>query len=126
MRTSATGARIVPLDSQIVEEVFQKAQLLIAGYDDELARELPQGVEIFDAHVHLGHDIDGMTGVYEDLERIQAHYRVARAFMFCLDEPDRHPGFRAGNDRTLEFAARSEGRLIPFVRLDLTESPLEE
>jgi hypothetical protein len=46
--------------------------------------------------------------------------------MFGLDEPDRHPGFRAGNDRTLAFAERSNGRLIPFVRLDLTESPIEE
>jgi hypothetical protein len=46
--------------------------------------------------------------------------------MFCLDEPDRHPAFRAGNDRTLEFARRSGGRLVPFVRLDLTESPIEE
>jgi hypothetical protein len=46
--------------------------------------------------------------------------------MFCLDEPDRHPGFRAGNDRTLEFAARSDGRLIPFVRLALDEGPIEE
>ena len=34
-------------------------------------------------------------------------------------EPDRHPGFRAANDRTLAFAERSNGRLIPFVRLDL-------
>ena len=46
--------------------------------------------------------------------------------MFCLDEPDRHPGFRAPNDRTLEDANASEGRLIPFVRLDLDEDPIEE
>src|SRR6202162_1315685 len=81
---------------------------------------------MFDAHVHLGNDIDGMRGVYEELERSLDHYEVSRAFMFCMDEPDRHPGFRAPNDRTLEYAERSEGRLIPFVRLDLTESPIEE
>ena len=46
--------------------------------------------------------------------------------MFCLDEPDRHPGFRAGNDRTLEFASESNGRPIPFVRLDLTEDLIGE
>src|SRR6185437_9261869 len=40
--------------------------------------------------------------------------------------PDRHPGFQAGNDRSLEFAGRSEGRLIPFVRLALDEDPIEE
>jgi uncharacterized protein len=109
-----------------VDEVLNRAQSLIAGYDDELARELPDGAEIFDAHVHLGHDIDGMTGVYEDLERINNRYGISRCFMFCMDEVDRHPSFRAANNRTLDHAARSECRLIPFVRLDLAEAPVEE
>jgi uncharacterized protein len=109
-----------------VEDVLERAQSLIAGYDQELARELPADVEIFDAHVHLGHDIDGMTGVYEDLERINDRYRISRCFMFCMDEVDRHPAFRAANDRTLAHAQRSEGRLVPFVRLDLAEGPVEE
>jgi predicted TIM-barrel fold metal-dependent hydrolase len=109
-----------------VEEVLQRAQSLIAGYDDELTREVPEGAEIFDAHVHLGHDIDGMTGVYEDLERVNESYGISHAFMFCMDEIDRHPAFRAANDRTLAYAERSGGRLIPFVRLDLSEEPIEE
>ena len=46
--------------------------------------------------------------------------------MFCLDEPDRHPSFSAANDRTLAFAERSNGRFVPFVRLDLTEEPIAE
>ena len=46
--------------------------------------------------------------------------------MFCLDEPDRDPGFRAPNDRTLEHARRADGRLVPFVRLDLTHDPIGE
>jgi uncharacterized protein len=108
-----------------MEDALERSQRLMEFWDDELRRELPE-TPIFDAHVHLGHDIDGMVGVYEDLERIHARYGIERAFMFCLDEPDREPGFRAGNDRTLEFAARSDGRLIPFVRLDLTAEPIEE
>jgi len=109
-----------------VEDVLERAQSLIAGYDEELARELPENVEIFDAHVHLGHDIDGMTGIYEDLERINERYRISRCFMFCMDEVDRHPAFRAANDRSLAYAERSNGKLIPFVRLDLTEEPIDE
>ena len=108
-----------------MEQEFDRAQELIASYDDELRRLVPDG-EIFDAHVHLGNDIDGMRGIYEELERSMERHDVSRAFMFCMDEPDRHPAFRAPNDRTLEYAKRSEGRLIPFVRLDLTESPIEE
>jgi uncharacterized protein len=46
--------------------------------------------------------------------------------MFCLDEADREPAFSVPNDRTLAFAERAQGRLVPFVRLDLTAQPLEE
>src|SRR5213079_1645554 len=98
----------------------------MAQWDDDLRCQLPEGAEIFDAHTHLGTDIDGMVGIYDDLIRGMEKYGISRCFMFCLDEPDRHPGFRAGNDRTLAFAERSEGKLIPFVRLDLSEDPIGE
>jgi predicted TIM-barrel fold metal-dependent hydrolase len=109
-----------------VDEPLSRAQDLLASYDDELRRLLPEGAEIFDAHVHLGNDIDGFSGQYEELERVMDTYGMSRAFMFCMDEPDREPAFRAPNDRTLDFAERSGGRLIPFVRLDMNESPIEE
>ncbi|HZQ83132.1 MAG TPA: amidohydrolase family protein [Gaiellaceae bacterium] len=103
-----------------------RALELVEQWKGELQRLLPENADIFDAHLHLGHDIDGMVGDYDQLEELQAEYGISRAFMFCLDEPDRHPAFSAANDRTLAFAERSGGRLIPFVRLDLNESPLEE
>jgi predicted TIM-barrel fold metal-dependent hydrolase len=109
-----------------VDEPLSRAQKLLASYDDELRRLLPADAEIFDAHVHLGNDIDGFSGQYEELERIMDAYGVSRAFMFCMDEPDREPAFRAPNDRTLKRAERSGGRLIPFARLDMNESPIEE
>ena len=109
-----------------MDEALQRAQELLEAYERELKAELPENAEIFDAHVHLGTDIDGFQGNYEELLRIFDRFGISRAFMFCLDEPDRHPGFRAPNDRTLEHARRSEGRLIPFVRLDLLEDPIGE
>src|SRR5919201_5071155 len=109
-----------------MHEALERSRQLIAHWDAELRRELPNGVEIFDAHVHLGDDIDGMRGTYEQLDEGMKAYGISRCFMFCMDEPDRHPAFRAPNDRTLAFAERSGGRMIPFVRLDLTESPIEE
>jgi uncharacterized protein len=108
-------------------EALEHARSLITTYDEQMRAELPAEVEIFDAHVHLGNDIDGMSGLYEELEAVHSRYGISRAFMFCMDEPDREPAFRAPNDRTLAFAERSGGRLIPFVRLDLTgEGPIEE
>jgi predicted TIM-barrel fold metal-dependent hydrolase len=107
-------------------EPLERAHELFASFETLLRSELPAGIEIFDAHVHLGNDIDGMVGRFEELTAVLDRYGIERCFMFCLDEPDRHPGFRAGNDRTLEYAERSQGRLIPFVRLALDEGPIEE
>ena len=107
-------------------DALARALELSAVYDEELQTLLPPGADVFDAHLHLGNDIDGMVGDYDALEQVMSQYGISRAFMFCLDEPDRHPGFSAANDRTLAFAERSNGRLIPFVRLDLNESPIEQ
>jgi uncharacterized protein len=109
-----------------VDDELSRAQALVGRYDEALRHELPGDAEIFDAHVHLGTDIDGFRGEYEELERLMDRYGISRCFMFCLDEPDRHPAFRAANDRTLAFAERSGGDMIPFVRLDLSEQPIEE
>jgi predicted TIM-barrel fold metal-dependent hydrolase len=105
---------------------MERARTIIDAWGDDLQRELPENARLFDAHTHLGNDIDGMVGGYDELVEQLARYGFEHAFVFCLDEPDREPAFTVPNDRTLAHAARSEGRLIPFVRLDLTTSPLEE
>jgi len=107
-------------------EPLERARELFAAFEAQLRAEMPAGADVFDAHTHLGNDIDGMVGRYEELEALLDRYGISRCFVFCLDEPDRHPGFRAGNDRTLAFAERSRGRMIPFVRLDLSEEPIAE
>jgi predicted TIM-barrel fold metal-dependent hydrolase len=109
-----------------MQNALERALELSAFWASELRKELPEGADIFDAHTHVGHDIDGMSGRDDELLSIMDAYGVTRAFTFCMDEPDRHPAFTAANDRTLDAAARSGGRLIPFVRLDLAESPTEE
>jgi predicted TIM-barrel fold metal-dependent hydrolase len=107
-------------------KALDRAHELLGTWKDQVLRELPPDVEIFDAHVHLGRDIDGSEGRLDELLGMMDDYGAERAFMFCLDEPDRHPGFRAPNDRTLAYAEESSGRLIPFVRLDLNENPIDE
>jgi uncharacterized protein len=109
-----------------VDEPLDRARALVALYDEELRRQIPEGTELFDAHVHVGRDIDGFAAPYDELVAFLRRYGVRRAFAFCMDEPDREPAFRAPNDRTLAAAERSEGLLIPFVRLDLTSDPVAE
>ncbi len=105
---------------------LERARAIVDTWDEELRRELPEGAHLFDAHTHLGNDIDGMVGGYDELTGILDRYGFAGVFVFCLDEHDREPAFRVPNDRTLAHAKVSQGRLLPFVRLDLTAQPLDE
>jgi uncharacterized protein len=109
-----------------VEEILERARGLVDRYEEDARRLLPDGATLFDAHVHVGRDIDGMVAPYDELAAFLRRWGVERAFAFCMDEPDREPAFRAANDRTLAAAESSDGLLIPFVRLDLTEQPIEE
>ncbi|MFQ5426052.1 MAG: amidohydrolase family protein, partial [Gaiellales bacterium] len=109
-----------------VPNALRRAETLLAAGQAEARSLLPRRTTVFDAHVHVGRDIDGFVSSYDDLLDFLQAVGAARAFCFCLDEPDREPAFRAANDRTLEAAKRSEGILIPFARLDLTDAPLEE
>jgi predicted TIM-barrel fold metal-dependent hydrolase len=107
----------VPLDRS--QELFAK----------HLARArdlLPADIRIWDAHTHLGVDEDGMHLASEQLLADMERARISRAFSFPLNDPERRPAYRVPNDRVLEWCAASDGRLVPFCRLDLTEGPVEE
>jgi predicted TIM-barrel fold metal-dependent hydrolase len=105
---------------------IDRANELLQRYARLALDELPAGAPIFDAHTHLGNDIDGMVGDRDELLEIQRAYGITRSFVFCLDEPDRKPAFTVANDRTLAHAAAAPAELLPFVRLDLDDRPVEE
>jgi len=107
-------------------DAIERANGILERYAALARAELPPGARVFDAHTHLGEDIDGMIGDRDELLGIQRTYGIERSFVFCLDEPDRHPSFHAANDRTLAHAAAAPDELLPFVRLDLDEGPVEE
>src|SRR5688572_18358290 len=107
-----------------MDDAFRRSRALVETFGRLVRAELPDGAELFDAHTHLGTDIDGMVGTLDELLLVQEKAGISRSFVFCLDEPDRHPSFSAPNDRVLASAQRSNGELIPFVRLDLGEGPV--
>ena len=107
-------------------DAIDHANGLLEQYAWLTLSELPPGARVFDAHTHLGEDIDGMVGDRDELLAIQRGYGIDRSFVFCLDEPDRRPAFTAANDRTLGHAAEAPSELLPFVRLDLDEMPVRE
>jgi predicted TIM-barrel fold metal-dependent hydrolase len=107
-------------------DVFDKAQAVFESCDALVRADLPADAVLFDAHTHLGDDIDGMAGRSDELVAMLESHRFAGAFTFCLDEPDRSPAFTAANDRTLAVAREVGELLVPFARLDLEDRPVEE
>ena len=86
-------------------------------------RESVPGVELFDAHTHIGqNDPDEFKCTAAQLKAALARVD-ARGVVFPMHEPG---GYPSANDMVVEEAARSDGRLVPFCRLDPHSDPLAE
>jgi hypothetical protein len=98
----------------------------LAPFLAETQRLRPADAEVFDAHTHLGVDEDGRSLTLAQLLVQLDEADARRACVFPLHDPDRHPAYRVPNDRVLAWARESDGRLLPFCRLDPAEDPLAE
>jgi predicted TIM-barrel fold metal-dependent hydrolase len=98
----------------------------LAPFLAEAERLRPANAEVLDAHTHLGLDEDGRSLTLAQLLALLDGAGAQRACVFALHDPDRRPAYRVPNDRVLAWAAQSEGRLVPFCRLDPAEDPLPE
>src|SRR5438270_9295502 len=82
----------------------------------QVVLEQVPGVELFDAHTHLGqNDPDGMRQQPEELLRALRAADARGAFVFPMHEP---AGYPPANDMVLAAAAESDGLLMPFCRVN--------
>lgn len=89
-----------------------------------LIRELVPGIELFDAHTHLGqNDPDGMRQSPQELLHGLRAAGARGCFVFPMHEPD---GYPSANDFVLEVSADSNGMLVPFCRVKPGEGALAE
>jgi len=90
----------------------------------DVVRDQVPDLELFDAHTHLGtNDPDGMKQTPQELLRVLDVAQARGAFVFPMHEPD---GYPPANDMVIEVAGHSEGKLVPFCRLDPNDSPVRE
>ena len=81
----------------------------------EVIRDQVPGLELFDAHTHLGqNDPDGMSQTPEQLVETLRGADARGAFVFPMHEPD---GYPPANDMVISAAAQSDGLLTPFCRV---------
>ncbi|HEV3034542.1 MAG TPA: amidohydrolase family protein [Solirubrobacteraceae bacterium] len=98
----------------------------LAPFLAETQRLRPAHAEVIDAHTHLGLDEDGRSLTLEQLLSQLDRADARRACVFPLHDPERRPSYSVPNDRVLAWTDESEGRLVPFCRLDPAEDPLAE
>jgi predicted TIM-barrel fold metal-dependent hydrolase len=98
----------------------------LAPFAKEAQDLLPADAEVLDAHTHLGLDEDGRSLSLAELLDQLDEAGARRACVFPLHDPERRPSYSLPNDRVLAWAGESEGRLIPFCRLDPFEAPVAE
>ncbi len=98
----------------------------LAPFVAETQRLRPADAEVLDAHTHLGLDEDGRSLTVEQLLSQLDAAEARRACVFPLHDPERRPAYSLPNDRVLEWSGETDGRLIPFCRLDPSEDPLAE
>ena len=98
----------------------------LAPFVAETERLRPPGAEVIDAHTHLGLDEDGRSLTLAQLLAQLDAAQARRACVFPLHDPERRPAYSLPNDRVLAWAGESEGRLIPFCRLDPAEGAAAE
>jgi predicted TIM-barrel fold metal-dependent hydrolase len=90
----------------------------------EVIFEQVPGLELFDAHTHLGfNDPDGMKQSGEELVSSLERAGARGAFVFPFHEPD---GYHAANDAVIEAARDANGLLVPFCRVDPHQDPVPE
>ena len=76
---------------------------------------LVPGVQIFDAHMHVGqNDPDGFKATTPQIVHA-LELAAARGVIFPFHEPD---GYADANAQVIADAAASEGRVVAFCRLD--------
>jgi uncharacterized protein len=85
-----------------------------APWRESVLAQIP-GVELFDAHTHLGqNDPDGFKQQPDELlEQLRAA-DARGAFVFPMHEPD---GYPVANDMVVSVSAESGGLLVPFCRV---------
>jgi uncharacterized protein len=96
---------------------------LAAPWTEVVLEQVP-GIELFDAHTHLGqNDPDGMSETPAELLAVLEQAGARGAFVFPMHEPG---GYPPANDAVLAAAAGSDGKLVPFCRVNPHEDAIGE
>ncbi len=90
----------------------------MAGIWDWVRTRIPAGVEVFDAHAHIGADVDGRTMTAEGMRDRMEAAGVKKAIVFPLNDPNARDDYSGPNDVVWNAHEEHPGLFVPFFRLN--------
>ena len=80
--------------------------------------KIPDGVEVFDAHAHIGADVDGRTMPAEGLRERMVAAGISRSIVFPLNDPNARDDYSGPNEVVWNAHEEHPGFFVPFFRLN--------
>jgi uncharacterized protein len=80
--------------------------------------KIPAGVEVFDAHSHIGVDVDGRTMTADEMRDLMVAADVRRSIVFPLNDPNARDDYSGPNDVVWNAYEEYPSSFVPFFRLN--------
>ena len=90
----------------------------MAGIWEWVQSKIPDGTEIFDAHAHIGADVDGRTMTADGMRTRMEAAGVSKSIVFPLNDPNAREDFSGPNDVLWQAYEQYPNLFVPFFRLN--------
>jgi uncharacterized protein len=80
--------------------------------------KIPAGIEVFDAHAHIGTDIDGRTMTGDGMRERMEAAGVKKSIVFPLNDPNARDDYSGPNDVVWNAYEEHPRSFVPFFRLN--------
>jgi len=90
----------------------------MAGPWEWVRGRIPTGTQVFDAHAHIGVDVDGRTMTAAGMKERMDAAGVSRTIVFPLNDPNARDDYSGPNDVIWDAYEQHPDRFVPFFRLN--------
>lgn len=90
----------------------------MAGPWEWVQKKIPSGTRVFDAHAHIGADLDGRSMSAEGMKARLEAANVSRSIVFPLNDPNAHDDYSGPNDIVWTAYEEHPETFVPFFRLN--------
>jgi hypothetical protein len=106
------------LDTKKNEDLGALTSGAMAGPWEWVRGRIPAGTQVFDAHAHIGVDVDGRTMTAAGMKERMDAAGVSRTIVFPLNDPNARDDYSGPNDVIWDAYEQHPDRFVPFFRLN--------